>query len=82
MPSVEVTLKRTAMSQYFKLNILTNESLRRLCNCSLNISWNEQVEYLNRLMMWGGCFAKQREIVARRVLAKYHNNLNNYREYG
>ena len=83
--SVEVTLQRTAMSGSSKLNILTNEGSRRLRNCSLDTPWTEQVIFLNKLMismMWGGYSGKQREIVARRVLARYHTNLNNFRHQG
>ena len=73
------------MGMAAKLNILTAEGSRRLRNCDLETPWNEQVEYLNKLMvsmMWGGYTPKIREIVARRVLAKYTNNLRNFREQG
>ena len=85
MASVEVTLERASMSMAAKLNILTAEGSRRLRNCDLETPWNQQVEYLNKLMvsmMWGGYTPKIREIVARRVLAKYTNNLRNFREQG
>ena len=85
MASLEVALQRTAMSESSKLNILTNEGSRRLRNCSLDIPWTEQVVFLNKLMismMWGGYSGKQRKIVVRRVLARYHTNLNNFRHHG
>ena len=83
MASVELTLERASMSMAAKLNIVTAEGCRRLRNCSLEIPWNNQVEYLNRLkicMMWGGYTQKVREVVARRILAKDTNNLRNFRE--
>lgn len=85
MASLEVTLNMSAMSNSAKLNILTNEGTRRLRNCSIDIPWTEQIQYINRLMIsmkWGGYSIHQREIVARRILAKYHNNISNYRDTG
>ena len=83
MANVELTLERASMSMAAKLNILTAEGCRRLRNCSLEIPWNNQVEYLNRLMismMWGGYTQKVREVVARRILAKHTNNIRNFSE--
>ena len=73
------------MSMSAKLNILTNEGCRRLRNCSPNLPWAEQVTYLNKLMismLYGGYSGKTTQIVARRVIAKYTNNMYNYREEG
>ena len=51
MSSLEVPLNMSAMSNSSKLNILTNEGTRRLRNCSLDIPWTEQTQYINRLMI-------------------------------
>ena len=78
MSSLEVTLQRTLMSMSAKLNIIANEGYRRLRNCSPNLPWAEQVTYLNKLMismLYGGYSGKTRQIVARRVIAKYTNNM-------
>ena len=83
--SLDVTLERSSMSMSAKLNILTAEGCRRLRNCSLDTPWSTQVKFLNKLMismMWGGYTPKVREVVARRILAKYTNNLQNFREQG
>ena len=80
MASLEVTLERSSMSMAAKLNILTAEGCRRLRNCSLDTPWSIQVIFLNKLMismMWGGYTPKVREVVARRILAKYTNDLHN-----
>ena len=68
-----------------KISILSQEGSRRLRNCSLNLPWNEKLRYINRLMislMWDGYSETTREIMARRLLAKYQTNLDNFENEG
>ena len=68
MASLEVVLKRSAMSMGAKLAILTQQASRRVRNCSNNLPWESKVMHVNRLMVqmqWAGYGQNQREIVAR-----------------
>ena len=85
MASKEVILERSAMSTSSKVNILVQEGARRLRNCSLDLSWDKVVSYLNNLMTsmyWGGYSTSQRTLVATRILARHQNNLTNLEEQG
>ena len=65
MASKEVILERSAMSTSSKVNILVQEGARRLRNCSLDLSWDKVVIYLNNLMTsmyWGGYSTSQRTL--------------------
>ena len=64
---------------------MTQEGNRRIRNCDLEMPWTQKVEYINRLMVsmkWGGYSQGFREIVARRVLAKYSNDVYNLQQTG
>ena len=85
MSSLEVTLCRSAMSTASKVSILTQEGSRRLRNCSLEMEWKDKIIFINRLMvsmMWGGYGPKLRELVSRRIIARYDMNISNYKELG
>ena len=83
MSSLEVVLKRSAMSMGSKMAILVQEGCRRIKNCSVQLEWEEKVIHLNKLMVqmkWGGYSQVTREIVAERILGKLDNNLRNFTE--
>merc|ERR1712240_988396 len=85
MASMEVVNARSAMSQSSKISILTQEASRILRNCSPDLPWGEKVTFLNKLMIsmkWSGHSEKVREIVTRRSLSRYFNNLRNLKESG
>ena len=51
----------------------------------MDIPWSQKVEDINRLMismMWSGHSSKLREIVAKRILARYSQNLRNLSDLG
>ena len=78
MASLEITLKRSAMSTASKYNILVQEGNRRLKNMSPDTTWNDKLPLINKLMiqmLWAGYSFKDREIVARRIMAKYQNDM-------
>ena len=85
MSSLEVVSSRSAMSYSSKISILTQEGSMRLRNCDLDTPWETKVSFINKLMikmMWSGHTEATREVVARRILARYTTNLQNYNLYG
>ena len=85
LASLEVTLKRSAMSISSKYNILVQEGNRRLRNMSNDIAWNQKVHLINLLMIqmtWAEYNLKDREIVARRIVAKLDSDLLSYQNEG
>ena len=82
MASLELIQSRSALSRSAKLDILVQEGGRRLRNCDLSIPWETRIEYINLLMIqmvWSGYKEKERVVVAKRILARYNNNLWNYK---
>ena len=85
MASLEVVLKRSAMSMGSKLAILTQEGSRRIRNCSHSLPWEQKVKHINKLMVqmkWAGFGQNQREIVAKRILGKVEMNNWNLEHLG
>ena len=85
MSSLEVVNSRSAMSQGTQISILVQEACRILRNCELSLPWKDKLSFLNKLMIrmkWSGHGETVREVVARRSLAKYFNNLKNFKESG
>ena len=81
MSLLEVVNVRSAMSQGAQISILVQEANRILRNCDHKLPWSERVSYLKKLMVrmkWSGHGEKVREIVARRSLSRYFNNLRKY----
>ena len=80
MASLEVVLKRSAMSMGSKLAILVQEGCRRVRNCSPWLPWTDKVVHINKLMaqvMWAGYSSRTRELIAHRILGKQDRNLEN-----
>ena len=85
MSSLEVVNSRSAMSQGAQISILVQEACRILRNCELTLPWKDKLFFLNKLMIrmkWSGHSEVVREVVARRSLAKYFNNLKSFRKSG
>ena len=77
MSSLEVTNRRSAMSKSSKISILVQEGNRRARNTSKHLPWEETLKHLNKLMLqtfWAQYSMHDREIVARRILAKLEND--------
>ena len=78
MASLEITMKRSAMSTAAKYSILVQEGARRLRNMVPNTILDQQLPLINKLMvqmLWASYSMKDREIVSRRILAKYTNHI-------
>ena len=77
MSLLEVTNRRSAMSKSAKIFILVQEGNRRAMNTSKNLPWEETLKHVNKLMVqmfWAQYSCHDREIVARRILAKLEND--------
>ena len=73
------------MSKASKYNILLQEGCGRLKNMSPTTPWETKVLLINKLMIqmiWSGYNTKDREIVARRILAKHETDMTNYLDEG
>ena len=82
---METILARSAMSMGSKIIILVAEGSRRLRSSSLELPWETRIEHLNRLsvsMKWAGYNQEVRSTVVTRVLARYDQNITNYKESG
>ena len=73
------------MSTTANYSILVQEGARRLRNMDPTTSWDQKLPLLNKLMvqmLWAGYSMKDREIVTRRILAKYDNDMYSNRTEG
>ena len=85
MASRETVLARSAMSMGNKINIMVAEGSRILRNCSTDLPWSIRTRHLDNLMismMWTGYLYNVRSIVIQRVLARYDNNIINFKTQG
>ena len=85
MASTEIVNSKSAMSLGSKINILVNEGNRRLRNCIPSMEWKYKVPFLNKLMVsmkWSGYSERVRELVSVRILARYNQNLKNFKYEG
>ena len=81
MASRSVVMARSAFSSSTKRNILVEEGMRILRNCSPTLRWETKAKFLTKLsisMMEAGHSEKFRTTVFGRVVRKYEVNLRNH----
>ena len=81
MASRAVIMARSAFPTSTKRNILVEEGMRRLRNCSPSLPWSMKAEFLNNLcisMLEAGHSESFRVTVITRVIGKYEANLKNH----
>ena len=77
MALLELVSARSAMSMASKINILVQNTSRRVRNYSIHLHRETKVSHINTLMcqmMWSGYSQKVREVVARRTIAKLESD--------
>ena len=69
-----------------RYNVMVNELLRVMRNCSIHLEWDSEaavhLTYYMRRMQWSGYTVKERHDILKRALTKYDNRLRTYTETG
>ena len=83
MASRKLVQAGSAFSTAKKRSILLEEGMRRVRNCSPELSWSEKIPFLNRFssdMRFSGHTTSFRSTILSRVLLRYEKELSNHLE--